>query len=370
MSVGILTYVGWETESRFATEPTGGDGWIAWIAGHPFLLRNFGWECCGWGNVTVENIDKHGARARAAARAGGLPRDGARAGRRGHDQDAVRGRSALGVAGAAEIEAVCADVDDGLVEALMEFVLNAKLVDDSLNSEAMHHVSYTVPTADSSVVVTCRVASVFNEVGLKLWEAGWLLAEYAIAHESDFRGRTVLELGAGVGFSGMVLACVCRSSRIVLTDYAPNVMQNLRYNVEINASKFLCPVEVQTLDWETWQPTDHEDERPDVLLAGDCVYDVAAFPPLMHVLQSFLGHDQGYTAQHPQRVAIFAATIRNQKTFQTFLDQLAAHRIDYVDITASSLEKMGEPICSYPNRDQIRLCRLSRSVLAASAETK
>ncbi|KAE8912505.1 hypothetical protein PF005_g3677 [Phytophthora fragariae] len=261
-----------------------------------------------------------------------------------------------------EIEAVCADVDDGLVGALMEFVLNNKLADDSLNSEAMHHVSYTVPTTDSSVVVTCRVASVFNEVGLKLWEAGWLLAEYAIAHESDFRGRKVLELGAGVGFTGMALACVCRSSRVVLTDYAPNVMQNLRYNVEINASKFICPIEVQTLDWDTWQPTD-QDERPDVLLAGDCAYDVEAFPPLMRVLQSFLGNGENSTEQHQQRVAIFAATIRNQKTFQEFLDQLAAHRIDYVDITVSSLEKMGEPIFSYPNREQIRICRLSRTVL-------
>lgn len=85
---------------------------------------------------------------------------------------------------------------------------------------------------------------------------------------------------------------------------------------------------------------------------------------MMHVLQSFLGNDEGSTEQHPQRVAIFAATIRNQKTFQAFLDLLAAHRIDYVDITAASLEKMGDPIFSYPNRDQIRMCRLSRSILA------
>ncbi|KAG1702479.1 hypothetical protein DVH05_009429 [Phytophthora capsici] len=263
----------------------------------------------------------------------------------------------------AEIEAVHADVDDGLVEALMDFVLNAKLSDDALNAEVMHHVSYTVPTRDSSVVVTCRVASVFNEVGLKLWEAGWLLAEYVLAHKSEFRGRKVLELGAGVGFTGLVLACVCRSSRVVLTDYAPNVMQNLRYNVEINSSKFLCPVQVQTLDWETWQPNE-DDERPDVLLAGDCVYDVGAFPPMMHVLQSFLGDEEG-TARHPKRVAIFAATIRNQKTFQTFLDQLAEHSIDYVDITTASLEKMGKQIFPYPNRDQIRLCRLSRTNVEA-----
>ncbi|KAG7397978.1 hypothetical protein PHYBOEH_011907 [Phytophthora boehmeriae] len=264
-----------------------------------------------------------------------------------------------------EIEAVQGDADDELVEALMEFVLNPKMAEESLNSEAMHHVSYSIPSADSALVVTCRVASVFNEVGLKLWEAGWLLAEYAIAHESDFRGRNVLELGAGVGFSGMVLACICPANRVVLTDYAPNVMQNLRYNVEINASKFRCPVDVQTLDWDTWQPTDQDEVRPDILLAGDCVYDVASFPSLMRVLQAFLGNDSGTSSQ---RVAIFASTIRNQETFQAFLDQLAAHYIEYVDITKPALEKMGEQIYSYPNRDQIRLCRLSRSVLDVTPE--
>lgn len=271
---------------------------------------------------------------------------------------------------AVEIEAVHADADDGLTKALMEFVLNAKLMDDSLNAEAMHHVSYTVPTANSSVIVTCRVASVFNEVGLKLWEAGGLLAEYVIAHESEFHDRKVLELGAGVGFTGMVLACVCRSSRVVLTDYAPTVMQNLRYNVEINSNKFICPVEVQTLDWETWQPTDHEDDRPNILLAGDCAYDVEAFPALMHALQVFFRKGEGSTCQNPQRVAIFAATIRNRKTFQKFLDQLAVHCIDYVDITMTAKEKIGAQIFLYPNRDQIRICRLSKTVLDTPAETK
>ncbi|CAH0473637.1 unnamed protein product [Peronospora belbahrii] len=270
-----------------------------------------------------------------------------------------------------EIEAMHTDAHDGLMEALMEFVLNTKFVDNSLSAETMHYVSYTVPTtSDSSVIVTCRVASVFNEVGLKIWEAGWLLAEYVIAYQDELRDRNVLELGAGVGLTGMVLACVCRATRVVLTDYAPIVLQNLRYNVEINLNKFICPVEVQTLEWETWQPTDHISERPDVLLAGDCAYDVEAFPALMHALQVFFGKDEASICQHRQRVAIFAATIRNQKTFQEFLNQLAAHCIDYVDITASTREKMGKHIFSYPNRDQIRLCRLSRAVVDTSVETE
>ncbi|CAI5734959.1 unnamed protein product [Hyaloperonospora brassicae] len=272
-----------------------------------------------------------------------------------------------------EIEALHVDIDDRVVEALMEFVLNKKLRDDSLYAEAMHYVSYTVPTAaTTSKVVTCRVASLLNEVGLRLWEAGWLLAEYVLRHAHDFHDKTVLELGAGVGFTGMALACVCRSSRVVLTDYAPNVLQNLRYNVELNSDKFICPVEVQALDWGTWQRTDREDAvHPDILLAGDCVYDVAAFPAMMHALESFFGeHEGGDTSQQSQRVAIFAATIRNQKTFQEFLDQLAEHDIDYVDTTTCLTETLEKQTFPYSNRDQIRICRLSRAVRYAPAASK
>ncbi|CEG42734.1 Predicted methyltransferase [Plasmopara halstedii] len=260
-----------------------------------------------------------------------------------------------------EIESVNGSLDDELVETLMNYVLSVKVSEDTLNAEAMHYVSYTIPKTEASIIVTCRVASVMNDVGLKIWEAGWLLAEYIIAHKSEFKDRKVLELGSGVGFTGMVLACVCHARHIVLTDYAPSVMQNLRYNVELNMSKFICPIQVQMLEWESWHPQEADDEKPDILLAGDCVYDIAAFPHLMRVLQLFFGNDEGVQTSNTQRMAIFAATIRNQKTFQEFLNQLAAHYIEYVDITASSLVKMGTPLFPYPIRDQIRLCRLSRA---------
>jgi len=269
----------------------------------------------------------------------------------------------------AEIEAAGRDVSDDLVEGLMDFVLSVRPAQaDTLDTDDMHHVSFSVPCGpgEDQAVVTCRVASVFNEVGLKIWEAGWFLAEYVIAHANEFGGRSVLELGAGVGFTGLALAVTSKPSHVLLTDYAPSVMQNLRYNVEINADKFRCPVSVQVLDWETWEPAGSASaHRPDVFLAGDCVYDVAVFPFLMRVLDTFLGSVDGDDDAHiddkPARSAIFAATIRNQKTFQAFLDQLAAHRISYVDITTVALAKMGDQRYRYDNRGQIRLCRLARS---------
>lgn len=271
-----------------------------------------------------------------------------------------------------EIEAIGAEAHDDLVSELMEFVVHAQLGRNTLSAEDMHHVSYTIPTPyavaaalpSSPLVVTCRVASVFNDVGLKLWEAGWFLAEYIITHPEVFTNQTVLELGAGVGFTGLVLAEIARPKHVLLSDYAPNVMQNLRYNVEINADHYQCPVDVVTLDWDTWEPSHDEDLRPDILLAGDCVYDVASFPSLVRVLQAFLGLSAVAAGNSPhERKAIFASTIRNQKTFQAFLDQLAVFEIAYNDITTPALSQMGsKQMFPYANRDQIRLCELTRAV--------
>lgn len=247
-------------------------------------------------------------------------------------------------------------MDDDLAGELMNFLLRSQ-TGDSLQSDALHHVSYSAYDSEQTseeIVVTCRVTAVFNEVGLKIWEAGWFLAEYILAYPELFRDQCVLELGAGVGFSGLVLATCTRPRQVLLSDYAPNVMQNLRYNVEINSSKYRCPVDVVTLDWDTWQQSD--ELQPDILLAGDCVYDVAAFPSLVRVLHAFMDKPSDR-----QRVAIFASTIRNQTTFQAFLDQLEQFEIAYVDVTAEALQAMGPQCFKYANRHQIRLCHLSRA---------
>lgn len=269
---------------------------------------------------------------------------------------------------------MCAEAHDELVEELLQFVLHARLGQMTLSAEDLHHVSYAIPVITDKhepLVVTCRVASVFNEVGLKIWEAGWYLAEYIITHPHVFTNQTVLELGAGVGFTGLVLAGVAKPKRVLLSDYGSSVMQNLRYNAEINAPHFQCPVDVLTLDWDTWDPSeDQGDEalRPDILLAGDCVYDVANFPSLVRVLQVFLGSPSTTTTttdKTHERRAIFAATIRNQKTFQAFLDQLKVFEIAYEDITTQALATMGQQMFPYGNRHEIRLCVLTRAHKAA-----
>ncbi|KAJ0401896.1 hypothetical protein ATCC90586_009018 [Pythium insidiosum] len=277
------------------------------------------------------------------------------------------------------LEGVGADVSDALAEELIQLVSVSSVLDPtSLDPDHMHHVTYRVPRqiarTEQDVTVTCRVASVFNEVGLKIWEAGWFLAEYALAHRELFEQRSVLELGAGVGITGIILGKCVAARRLLLSDYAPKVMQNLRYNIEINAQlgrPYLAhDVAAEVIDWETWQPAEEGSDdtiRPDILLAGDCVYDVSTFPSLVRVLHAFLGPRQEQpSAPSPYREAIFAATIRNQATFEAFLSTLAEHQIMYEDITSASLARMTpEPLFPYENRHQIRLCRLYRTPFTA-----
>ncbi|CAK4378568.1 unnamed protein product [Aphanomyces euteiches] len=249
-----------------------------------------------------------------------------------------------------EIETHSDEISDALVEEMLAFV-SSKNAETDL--EQLHHVSYRIPRPSPSKavddVITCRVAAAHNEVGMKLWEAGFFLAEYAIVYPEVFRGKRVVELGAGAGFTGLVLAAQpCVAAEVVLTDYAPIVMQNLRYNIEINTHRLECPVRAMTLDWTTWR-WEGEERALDLLIAGDCVYDVSSFPALMQVIGSFLVDET--------KAAIFASTLRNEKTFSAFLQQLHDHAIHYEDISATRMPRY----FAYDNRESIRLCRLTKS---------
>ncbi|CAB1101104.1 unnamed protein product [Ectocarpus sp. CCAP 1310/34] len=60
------------------------------------------------------------------------------------------------------------------------------------------------------------------------------MGEFCLAHSGLLRGKRVLELGAGIGMTGMAVAASCGAAEVVLTDYAPRVLANLHHNVEIN----------------------------------------------------------------------------------------------------------------------------------------
>ena len=82
--------------------------------------------------------------------------------------------------------------------------------------------------------VTIRLQNSFNLVGLTQWQAGFYLAEYLLENKSIIDNKISLELGAGTGLTSILLNIHNKPSHIIITDYAPQIIENIKLNCEIS----------------------------------------------------------------------------------------------------------------------------------------
>lgn len=137
-----------------------------------------------------------------------------------------------------------------------------------------------------------------EHVGQLLWPSAVVLSRWLAVHRAVLRGgRSVLELGSGPGLVGLVAArCMDLDSRelsedtctrgsisdsepgnpsheggarVVLTDFEPFVLRNLKYNARLNESGGSLRVAVQELDWEACRSP--ASVRYDIILGSDVV---------------------------------------------------------------------------------------------------
>lgn len=166
------------------------------------------------------------------------------------------------------------------------------------------HVSFEISDTQLSV----RVFDRCNQLGLRLWPAAELMAAWAIAQPTQWSNATVIELGAGVGLSGLAVASFCAPRTVYLTDGDDMVTQNLRYNVELNG---LANCRAMRLDWATFSSDSPILNEPDLMvIATDCVYDSCTATELAKVLHLF--------ADVGARIWL-ANAIRNERTWATSL---------------------------------------------------
>ena len=100
-----------------------------------------------------------------------------------------------------------------------------------------------------------RGLTTVDDVAFQLWRGAFLLAEYVVACRDMWRGRTVVELGAGVGLVSTVLGRYSKS--VFCTDLVPAAVSLAARNVARN-SAWICnegSVKCRVLDWTTgWPP--------------------------------------------------------------------------------------------------------------------
>ncbi len=114
-----------------------------------------------------------------------------------------------------------------------------------------------------------------------IWDSGVLLAEYILRNLKSLKGKTVLELGAGTGISGIALG-LNSDCRVIFTDYEEYSCRLCRHNCEIND---LHDFDTIAADWRDFPEID---ENIDIVICSDVLYEKKQVLPLFNVLNNFL----------------------------------------------------------------------------------
>lgn len=114
------------------------------------------------------------------------------------------------------------------------------------------------------------------------------MATYVIKHKKMFKNKRVLDVGAGLGFAGLVCATCAQPSSLELSDGDPEVCSTLRSSVQLNLASFgNTRVNVRKVLWdrsEEWA----DRESFDVVIAADVVYLDFLHAPLLGMISRVL----------------------------------------------------------------------------------
>ncbi|KAM3074651.1 Protein-lysine N-methyltransferase efm6 [Clarireedia jacksonii] len=123
--------------------------------------------------------------------------------------------------------------------------------------------------------------------GGQLWPAGMVLAQHMLRYHKDMlKDARVLELGAGGGLVGLAVALGCNLQHQLLLTDMDAMFELMKKNVGLNdLGSHVIPL---ILNWGEPLPEQVVKEKPNVILAADCVYFEPAFPLLLKTLGELL----------------------------------------------------------------------------------
>jgi len=143
------------------------------------------------------------------------------------------------------------------------------------------------------VLLLESAATDYDLTGQVIWPAAWVLSKFILRNIELFSGKSVLEVGSGIGVTGL-LASQINNSVCVLTDSNEYVMDILRQNVALNSSK-APSCSCMKLDWGNegdmqnilqFQPSGF-----DVIIGSDVVFWQVSIIPLLQTVSKLLNQN-------------------------------------------------------------------------------
>ncbi|XP_012538620.1 protein-lysine N-methyltransferase EEF2KMT [Monomorium pharaonis] len=213
------------------------------------------------------------------------------------------------------------------------------------DDESVHYRHFLIENGMLNCITLKESTNLISEgtTGLCSWQGAVVLSQWCIENRGQFCGKNVLELGCGVGLTGMSVISVCTPKQYIFSDCHPIVLDMLCENVKLNflsnercqllnASEAMLKLQLQIkheqtnvqvidLRWEDIEKYLSEClSQPDIIIAADILYESNSFGSLTSGLKRLLTLNN---------YAIFAATVRNEDTISQFLEHLVNYDLAF-----------------------------------------
>ncbi|GFP97615.1 protein-lysine methyltransferase mettl21b [Phtheirospermum japonicum] len=139
----------------------------------------------------------------------------------------------------------------------------------------------------------------FDLTGQLVWPGAELLNEYLSKNADMLRGCSVIELGSGVGITGILCSRFCK--KVVMTDHNDEVLKDLKFE---SPCIFICSgncviteLKAEKLEWGNSEQLDYILQRHpegfDLVLGADICFQQSSIPLLFDTVEKLLQFSRG-----------------------------------------------------------------------------
>ncbi|XP_071711345.1 uncharacterized protein [Rutidosis leptorrhynchoides] len=134
----------------------------------------------------------------------------------------------------------------------------------------------------------------FDLTGQLVWPGARLLNEYLSNNAELLQGCSAVELGSGVGITGILCSRYCRE--VVLTDHNDEVLKILKKNIELHESSedpnSCAALSAEKLEWGNCDHLnrilENHPQGFDLVLGADICFQQNSVPPLFDTVKQLL----------------------------------------------------------------------------------
>lgn len=139
---------------------------------------------------------------------------------------------------------------------------------------------YIIKTSQDAICLTLENGNELScGIGAGCWLSSFVLSTWILHNNHIFDNKRVIELGSGIGLSGLVVASLWQKTvrEIKLTDKYKSLCNLLKINTELNANTLTIIPRIQKFDWaccnkDNYTSYDGIQGEYDIIIASDCIY--------------------------------------------------------------------------------------------------